>query len=278
MDELAPVPGIVAIALGGSYARGWAVADSDLDLGLFYLAASPPSIPALRQVAARFHEGEELVLTELFGWGPWVNGGAWLTIRGQRVDLIYRGLEDVERVIDDAEQGRYESHFDQQPPFGFFGPTYLGEIACAVPLYDPAGRLARLQARVAAYPEALRQRVVADALWSTDFALSAFASKFARRGEVYLVASTLARCTHALILALFALNRRYFVNDKTALREIAGFPLCPREFRARVEGLFAAPGASFAQLGLAVREMRALRDEVAALAGGLATQRPPSES
>lgn len=32
------------------------------------------------------------------GWGPWVNGGAWLTIQGQRVDWIYRDLQRVHEV------------------------------------------------------------------------------------------------------------------------------------------------------------------------------------
>jgi hypothetical protein len=55
--------------------------------------------------------------------GPWVNGGAWLTIGGQRVDFLYRSLEHLDRVIAEANAGRYEVHYLQQPPFGFFSAT-----------------------------------------------------------------------------------------------------------------------------------------------------------
>jgi hypothetical protein len=54
--------------------------------------------------------------------------------------------------------------YTQQPPFGFFSGTYLGEIAVCIPLFDPEGRLEPLKRRVADYPEALRRAVVQDSL------------------------------------------------------------------------------------------------------------------
>jgi 1,6-anhydro-N-acetylmuramate kinase len=77
-------------------------------------------------------------------------------------------------VISDAEAGRYELHYLQQPPFGFSSGTYLGEVAACRPLIDAAERLVRLKARVAHYPEALRQAVVRDHLWMAEFTLGAF--------------------------------------------------------------------------------------------------------
>ena len=32
------------------------------------------------------------VVTNFYEWGPWVNGGAWLTIAGQRVDFLLSQL------------------------------------------------------------------------------------------------------------------------------------------------------------------------------------------
>jgi len=104
------------------------------------------------------------VVTNFYEWGPWVNGVAWLTIGGQRVDLLYRSLEHLESVIVEAEAGRYELHYAQQPPFGFFSGTYLCEIAVCVPLFDPEARLDLLKRRLADYPDALRQAVVQDYL------------------------------------------------------------------------------------------------------------------
>jgi len=263
------VPGVQAVVLGGSHARGMARADSDVDLGLFYSDSSPLSIDGVREVAARAPGSVNPFVSELFEWGPWVNGGAWLQVDGQRVDFIYRSLEHVERVIADAFRGEYELHFGQQPPFGYFGPTYLGELDVALPLLDPNGRVAALKTRVAEYPEALRREVVQNFLWSAEFALHAFARKFARRGEVYLTASTIARCVHALVLVLFAFNRRHLLNDKTALEETASFAACPADFRRRVEALLANVGESPAKLEHSVGLTRALFEETAALAADL---------
>jgi predicted nucleotidyltransferase len=268
-DALANVSGVQGVVLGGSYARGMARADSDIDLGIYYSEESPLSIGGIREIAAAVSDLPNPVVSELFEWGPWVNGGAWLTIQGQRVDFIYRSLEHLERVISDAQKGRYELHFGQQPPFGYFGPTYLGELAIARPLEDPFGRIAELQRRVTKYPEALRREIVQDFLWSADFSLHAFGQKFAARGEVYLTASTIARCIHALVLVLFALNRRYLVNDKTALQEISSFALCPKDFQPRVEALLGGVGDRPSVLADSVDVAVALYGETVELSGDL---------
>ena len=269
VEALEQVPGFQGVVLAGSYARGLARGDSDIDLGVYYSEASPLCIQSIREVVSRLHGSVNPIVSELFEWGPWVNGGAWLAIQGQRVDLIYRCLEHLERVISDAEQGKHELHFGQHPPFGYFSATYLGELSIAVILVDRSGRIARLQSRVAEYPAALRRQVVQDYLWSVEFALHAFGWKYARRGEVYLTASTIARCVHALILVLFALNRRYLVNDKTTLVELSEFPHCPPDFRNRVEALLSRVGSDPAELEKSVSLVHALFEEVVALAGEL---------
>src|SRR5262245_6026756 len=91
--DLAAIDGVAAVVLGGSYARGRAQPGSDIDLGLLYSESAPFAIEAIRGLAARVHDTPEAVVTGFYEWGPWVNGGAWLTVRGQRVDLLYRSLE-----------------------------------------------------------------------------------------------------------------------------------------------------------------------------------------
>jgi hypothetical protein len=209
------------------------------------------------------------VVTDFYGWGPWVNGGAWLTIGGQRVDFLYRNLNQLERVIAEAEAGRYEVHYVQQPPFGFFSATYLGEIAVCVPLCDPDARLEALKRRVASYPEALRQSVVRDYCFMAEFTLTAFAPKVAARADVYGTAACLTRAVNELIMALFALNRRYLINDKTALAEVSEFERAPREFGARVQKTLGHLGTSAAELGAAVESVVQLLRESIALTDGL---------
>jgi hypothetical protein len=209
------------------------------------------------------------VVTDFYGWGPWVNGGAWLTIGGQRVDFVYRSLEHVERVITDAEAGRYELHYAQQPPFGFFSVAYLGEIAVCIPLFDPEARLDVLKRRVAEYPEALRQAVVQDYLWAAEWGLAAVAPKFAGRSGAYGTAACLTRAVNQLLLVLFALNRKYLMDDKTALADVAEFERAPREFGPRVQKTLAHLGDSSVDLLAAVEGVARLVRETIALTDGL---------
>ena len=124
-ERLAAVPGVVAVTLGGSRAIGAAVEGSDWDFGLYYRGGlDPADISALGWPGRVFAPGE---------WGSIVNGGAWLTIGGQRVDFLYRNLEHLERVIAEAEAGRYELHYLQQPPFGFFSGPLVPRRGCDCP-------------------------------------------------------------------------------------------------------------------------------------------------
>jgi predicted nucleotidyltransferase len=271
--RLAAIPGIRAVVLGGSYARGRAGPASDIDLGLYYSDGAPFSIPCVRELAEAVNDTAGPMVTSFYEWGPWVNGGAWLTLGGQRVDLIYRSLEQVQRVVDEAQAGRYEVHYLQQPPFGFFSGTYLGEIAVCMPLFDPESRLDEMKRWVAEYPDALRQAVAGDYLFMAEFTVTAFAPKYAARGDAYGTAACLTRTVNELGMALFALNRRYPLNDKTALAEVSEFELAPREFAARVQQTLANLGASNAELLAAVESVAQLVRETVGLAGGLYERR-----
>jgi predicted GNAT family N-acyltransferase/predicted nucleotidyltransferase len=268
VDELAALPGVEAVVLGGSHARGHAHAGSDIDVGLVYRDARPLDISAVRALAARWSDAADPVVSELYEWGPWVNGGAWLTLRGRRVDLLYRSLDRLERTIGEANAGRHEIHFGQQPPFGFWSGTLLGECACALPLHDPSGHVERLRRQVAAYPEPLRRAVLRDMQQGVAFGLAAFAEKFAARGDTWGTVSCLARCVWQLGLALFALNHCYLVNDKTLLDEVDGFALAPEAFRGRVERVLSAPGRTPTELSASVEAIAALSIESAALLRG----------
>src|SRR5262245_17234838 len=136
-QRLGAIRGVKAVVLGGSHARGRAQPGSDIDLGLFYSEATPFSIQSVRELAEEVNDTAGPVVTDFYGWGPWVNGGAWLSIGGQRVDFVYRSIEHVERVITEAEAGRYELDYAQQPPFGFFSVTFFGELSVRVPLFRP---------------------------------------------------------------------------------------------------------------------------------------------
>jgi len=271
---LAGQPGVEAVVLGGSWARGRARPESDVDLGVLYREARPFDVATLRAALRRHHAAGEPEVSELFAWGPFVNGGAWLVLPGgRRADVLYRSVEQLERALSDAAAGRYTVHFGQQPPFGFFSPTLLGELAVARPLSDPGATWTALQARLGAYPEPLRRAVVQGELWAAEFALGAFAPKAAAAGDAWRTAGCLARVGWHLVLALFALHRTWLVNDKTALAEIVEMPAAPPGFGVRLRALLAEPGSTPRSLGAAVDGMRALVRECVQRAGPLYT--PP---
>jgi hypothetical protein len=78
-----------------------------------------------------------------------------------------------------------------------------------------------------------------------------------------------------LVLVLFALNRKYLLNDKTALSEVAQFERCPAGFVPRVQQTLAHPGSSSAELATAVASIAQLLRETCALALGLYQPRYP---
>jgi len=268
---LAAVPGVEALALGGSYARGTAHPGSDLDIALYYREDAPLDVEAVRRIAAEISIQGEPVVTDLYGWGPWVNGGAWIYTAAGKVDFLYRSLDQVQRTIDAARQGKSEHDFEQQPVFGFYSVTYLGETLVCRPLHDPAGHLERLKRQVQVYPPALKERTVSGSLWLTEFSLL-HARAYAAAGDVYAAAGTLARCASFLVQALFALNEVYFINDKTAMREIAAFPLAPAGFVERLQAILGCPGRDPESLARSAEQMEALRAETAARAAQASTR------
>lgn len=76
VDRLQLVEGIVAIALGGSRARGNHTSKSDVDLGLYYQLENPPDLFALNRLASKLDNNHRTNLVTPVGeWGKWMNGG-----------------------------------------------------------------------------------------------------------------------------------------------------------------------------------------------------------
>lgn len=271
VEQLATIPGMVAVVLGGSYARGAGRPDSDVDLGLYYREASPFSPDDLRRIAEPISTSMPVV-TGFYEWGPWVNGGAWIHTRAGKVDFLYRNIDQVERVIRAAHQGKATLDYLQQPPYGFHSVIYLAETSICRPLYDPEGIIAGLKQNVQTYPPLLKQRVIQDSLWNAEFTL-ANAQGMAQRGEVYTTVGCLTRAFNFMTHALFALNETYFIADKGAMVTIEGFALKPPDYAASVARMLAHPGATADQLTVTLDAARTLLRACIDLAGSLYTAR-----
>ena len=255
--------GVVAVALGGSLARGRADDRSDVDLGVYYDPGRPFSVEALRALATELDDGHAPEVVGLGDWGPWVNGGAWTRIRGVKLDLLYRDLRLVERVLDDCQAGRTTCDYQVGHPHGFHRHSYAGEVHHNQDLHDPAGVLAGLRRRTTPYPARLRATILRRYLWEADFAV-ATARGAAGRGDIAYVSGCLFRAVACLVQVLFALEERWFVNEKGAVAEADGFTAAPPGFAARVGAVLAGLDPGPATLAAALEEMAALTAAVRA--------------
>ncbi|MFJ2293462.1 nucleotidyltransferase domain-containing protein [Streptomyces sp. NPDC087894] len=255
-SRLTRLPGIEAVALGGSRARGTHRPDSDWDLGVYYRGA--PDLDALTALASDV-QGAPAEVAGPGGWGPWVNGGAWLTVDGVAVDWILRDLDRVESVWSDCREGRYEVGIQPGHPLGFWSPCYVGEVALGRVLEDPRGDLASLQEAVRAYPEPLR-RALTGAVWEADFSVAS-ARKSAPSGDTLHVSLCLARAFGVLAQALHAHHRVWCLNEKGALASAAALPGTPADFAARVsKALRGLDAAAVETAAGVVRDVRAVLD------------------
>jgi hypothetical protein len=263
---LSRVPGMCGVVLGGSYASGTQHENSDMDVGLYYLEASPFSIDAIRLIANEFSIDGTPTVTGFYGWGAWVNGGAWIQTPVGKVDFLYRNIDQVQKTIRDAQQGISHHDYDQQPVHGFFSVIYLAETQICLPLYDPELWIADLKRSVDVYPPLLKKKVIADSLWSAEFTLL-HARGFAAQGDIYNTVGCLTRAASNLTQALFALNEKYFLRDKKVLETIAGFPNLPSGYIQQIHRILAFPGGTAEELTRTVRDLEQAWHTVVSLPG-----------
>lgn len=278
--ELRALTGVVALGLGGSRASGFFRPDSDVDLVLLYRDAVPPDVPALRALAARVNDTPRIradgvngtpepVVTELWEWGRWVNGGAWLVVGGRRVDWLYRSLDHCERTWRDAEKGTVEVDWMQHPPFGFASLTLLAEMQTCRGVADPGGEIAAFQDLISVYPATLRTRLLQGYTWAADFALRK-GRDLAARGQAVSACACATRALWFVAQVCHAAARRYPPGEKRLFAEAGRCPGAPRDFEARANAAFASPDAA---LGVAAELFEELR-----VALGDAYRAPPFPS
>lgn len=258
---LRPVAGLEALVLGGSRARGTAGPGSDHDLGLYYRSAVPLDVAALATVLRPLVDAPP-ELTPLGAWGPWIDGGGWLRIGGAKVDLLYRDLDRVGRVIEAARAGRIEMHYQPGHPHGFCSVIWMGEVALCRPLADPAGSIAALKRLTVPYPPALGRALVRQFRWEVAFAIDNAALAVPRADTTH-VAGCAYRALCCMAQVLFALNGRYLINEKGALAEAATFSITLPGLAELSTGIWQAIGSG--QLSLAIDLLRGLDRDLRSL-------------
>lgn len=224
------MPGVVAVALGGSAVSG--LADSDSDIDLYVYAPDPPSI-ALREALARSYDPAPEIDNQAFGpgdeWGDRTSGLA--------VDLIYWSPawieEQLARVLD--------AHLSSIGYTTCFWRT----VRSSVPLVDPTGWFNRLQARARQpYPEPLRRAIIANNWPLLRDARSSFLHQIERaiaRDDAISVQHRTAALLASYFDILFALNRVPHPGEKRLLPIArAECAVMPPDLERQVSDLLAA--------------------------------------
>ena len=195
--RLAEIPRVVAVTLGGSRALGRARSDSDWAFGLYYHGRLDE-----RDVAALGWPG---TVAAPHAWGQLVNGGAWLEVEGERVDVIYRDLDAVLAHLTDAEAGRFTVVREVGYVAGMPSYVLAGELALNRVLHGDLPR--------PAYPAALRQ--TAPPWWENIAAGGlAFAASAAAQGDIVGCGANLTQALLATAQARLARAGEWVLNEK----------------------------------------------------------------
>jgi Nucleotidyltransferase domain len=263
---LAAVPGVAAIALGGSRARGAGHTASDTDLGLYFSEVAELDVGRLlAAVKGLVDDPEAAAVTEVGGWGPWIVGGGWLSIEGRKVDLLYRPIERVETVIRECRDGRISMEYQPGHPHGFCSAIWMGEVALCLPLSDPRGIIARLKAMTDPYPEQLGRALIRRFRPEVLFAIGNAKTAVAKGDQAY-VAGCAFRSLACAAQVLFAHNRNYLINEKGAIEAAARLPLT-------IDNLSERAGSAWREIGrrgfdAALAELTSIERDLARLTEG----------
>lgn len=246
----AALPGVVAVALGGSRVDAEPDARSDIDLYVF--AEPPPSLADRASVAAA---GIGVELDNRF----WETEDGWTdAATGLDVDVIFRSPSWTEGELDRVL-------VRHQASTGY-STCVWHNVRHARPLADPTGWFGRLQAIAnQPYPEPLRRAIIAKNHPILRDARNAYRKQIAvalARGDAVSVNHRVAALLASYFDVLFAVNRQTHPGEKrlVALAE-ARCPMRPPEMREQIATLLAAAASNPAD--------DALLKELDGLAAGL---------
>lgn len=217
-ELMSECPGVIGIVLGGSRARGKATTLSDVDLGLFYDQGSLDweKLAVLMNNADVSDTPPELAPPGM--WGQWMNGGGWLNIAGDRVDVLLRETSFVSSVVHETQEGRFSSHYIPGHPHGWHSFMLAGEVHYNVPLAGDIAALEKLNRETSVYPTKLSEAIFHRFAYEVRFT-AVLIAKLEHRNDPAHVCGLAYRGLVCLAHVICALNNRFVVNEKGLMAE-----------------------------------------------------------
>ncbi len=241
IQAISKVEGVKAIALGGSQSRNEASETSDYDIGVYYTTDNLDILGLEAVLKVLDDEHRDNLLNVPGEWGPWINGGGWLTVDGVAVDILLRDIKRVENVINDCIEGKIIIDYQCGHPFGFVNSIYAAETHyCKILWQDKTKQLERLKAILyfkGEYSPLLKEGVIKKFLWEAWFSL-ACAHKAAVKGDVNYVIGSVFRTVCSWIQVIYAVNNRYLMNEKGTLSIVKNLEIKPNDMEKRVKKIY----------------------------------------
>lgn len=253
VTTLDTVPCVLALVLGGSRATGTHTDASDIDIGLYYDAATF-DLAGLRTAVSAIDDQRRIdAVTAPGAWGAWVDGGGWLKVDGHAVDIIYRDLERVRRSVDEAVLGQFTVYSHWGHPHGVPNILYAAELAHCHILWQREDAISALKPRIHPYPPLLRERITTTMLDEAKF-FAMVARHGLPRHDVSYTSGCAFRSIACLMQALFAHNSQWLLNEKGAVAAASRLPMTIPELEKEVASIYAALGREDLKSGVAQLE------------------------
>jgi predicted nucleotidyltransferase len=233
----AAIPGVSAVLLCGSVARGWADGWSDIEL--LVCGDAVPSLEVREQLARELGATGHRVFPSKEG------AEEELAIEGVKLDLAFMTMPTVRGIIEDVTV-----RADPSPR----KHAMVAGIRDAIVLQG-GPEVGRWQEQAGTYPEALRTELIRRNL---VFGPQWWLAMLVARDDVLALHVLLGRVGQALVAIGLALNRTYAVSDngKWAMRQVAGLAVAPDRFAERLRWMLQAePRVAVAEAGELVAEM-----------------------
>ncbi len=217
--HISAFPGVQAIVVGGSVARGYADAYSDLEMPIFW--ESLPGDDTRHALVAAL--GAEF----LYGYdGPSLEDQ--LLVHGFQVDLWHNTIAVEEATIDGVLHG-YSTDLGDS--------NFMDTVRACIPLYGE-GIIRGWKERAQDYPDELALRAIRERLPAFQTSQLAIAAQRDNPTEFY---AGLSQLQQALFLVLLAMNRAYFPTFKWMYRVLETMAVQPKDTASRLRRAFAVP-------------------------------------